>query len=103
MLATPARWGSGDGHESNESQEDEATQNGKAAAPYGDYTGSPDRGQKEDRAAHAQAHGDLPRAERGAGAGDGNLTSPWRHQQFANRPQARIRDHSRQRDAALRG
>src|SRR6266536_5630900 len=70
---------------SNDPPEDEAAQNGKAAAPQLACGGWPSGGfrfqpEKEERTAHPRAHrsagaadGDLPRAERGAGAADGDL------------------------------
>ncbi|SRR6266516_3781619 len=42
-------------------------------------------------------------AERGAGAGDGDLPSPWHRQQFAKRLKPRVRDHPRERESPLRG
>jgi hypothetical protein len=37
-----------------------------------------------------------------SGAREGDLPSSWHHQQFANRPKARIRGHTRECNAAVR-
>src|SRR5262249_17918519 len=44
-----------------------------------------------------------PRAERIAGAADGDLRGPARHLELARRSEARVRDHAGERDPALRG
>src|SRR5262249_58068730 len=88
-----ARLGGLGDNSSKEPPENEATGGRESAATQGDYGNSPDQRQKEDRTADPQARrggraadGDLPRAERISGAGEGDLRSPRHHQQFANRP-----------------